>query len=53
MLKKEIRKIAVTAGTTYYTTIPKWMIEELGWRKGQKVEIKLQGGKITIERVKK
>lgn len=53
MQKPEIRKIAVTAATTYYTTIPKWMIEELGWRKGQKVEIKLNKGKVTVEKVKK
>jgi len=47
-MKQEVRKIAVTAGTTYYVTIPKWMIEKLKWRKGQKVEVKLKGNKIVV-----
>jgi len=29
------------------------MIEELGWRKGQKVEIKLNKGKVTGENFKR
>ena len=47
-MKQEVRKISVTAGTTYYITIPKWMIEKLKWRKGQKVEVKMKGDKIVV-----
>ena len=48
-MKKEVRKLTVTGkGKTYYVTIPKWMIEELKWRKGQKVEVNIKGQKIEI-----
>ena len=45
---EDVRKLTVTAGTTYYVTIPQEMIRELGWRKGQKNVIKLENGKIVI-----
>ena len=46
---KDTRKITVTGnGKTYYVTIPRWMIEELRWRKGQKVTLKLRGKRIFI-----
>lgn len=52
-MKQEIRKITITGGTTYYITIPKWMIEKLRWRKGQKVVVNLKGKKIEVEDWKK
>lgn len=52
-MKEEVRKITVAGGTTYYVTIPKWMIEKLKWRKGQRVEIKLKGNSISIADWKK
>lgn len=46
---KETRKLTQTAGTTYYVTIPQYMIKELGWRKGQKMTVRRDGEKIIIE----
>jgi len=46
---QDIRKLNVTGnGKSYYFTIPRWMIEKLKWRKGQKVEIKLKGDKVVV-----
>jgi len=46
----DIRKLSVIGqGKTYYLTLPKNMIEELGWRKGQKLVVKLKGSSIVIE----
>ena len=45
---EDVRKLAMTAGTTYYLTIPLEMIRELGWRKGQKKVIRLENGRIVI-----
>jgi Ni/Co efflux regulator RcnB len=50
---KDIRKITVTGNGTYYVTLPRWIIEKLKWRKGQRIEIKLRGNKIQIEDWKK
>ena len=48
-MKKDVRKLTVTGkGKTYYVTIPKWMIEKLKWRKGQKVEVRLKGEKVVV-----
>lgn len=46
---RDVRKLTITGNKTYYVTLPKWMIEKLKWRKGQKVEPKLRGKKVTIE----
>jgi len=43
------RKITKTGTYTYYVTIPREYIEELGWRKKQKVSIKLSGKKLIIK----
>ena len=49
-MKEDTRKLVVTGkGRTYYVTIPRWMIEQLEWRKGQKVTLKLRGKRISIE----
>ena len=44
-----VRKITKTGSYTYYVTIPREYIAELGWRKKQKVSVKLSGKKIVIE----
>ena len=45
---EDARKLTVTAGTTYYVTIPQEMIRQLGWRKGHKKVVKLEDDKIVI-----
>lgn len=50
---RDVRKLTITGNMTYYVTLPKWMIEKLKWKKGQKVEIKLKGNKIVVEDWKK
>jgi len=42
------RKLTKTGEYTYYITLPKAYIEELGWCNGQKVAIKLSGKKVVI-----
>ena len=44
-----VRKITKTGAYTYYVTIPREYIAELGWRKKQKVSVRLSGKKIIIE----
>ena len=51
--KKIIRKLTMTGKYTYYVTIPREYIEALGWRRKQKVTLKLSGKKIIIEDWKK
>jgi len=48
IVTQDVRKLSVTAGTTYYMTIPLEMIRQLGWRKGQKKIIRLDGKRIVI-----
>ncbi len=50
-----IRSLAKTGyeGRTYLLTIPKEIIEELGWREKQKVIVKRSGVKIVIEDFRK
>lgn len=45
---QDIRKLTVTGNKTYYVTIPRWMAEKLKWRKGQRVEIKMEKNNIKI-----
>ena len=45
---EDARKLTVTAGTTYYVTIPQEMIRQLGWRKGHKKVVKPEDDKIVI-----
>jgi len=42
------RKLLKTGVYTYYITIPKDYIEELGWKVGEKVNLKLSGEKIVL-----
>lgn len=36
---------------TYYVSIPKGLIETIGWEVGDSVEIKFEGGSIVIRRI--
>lgn len=47
---ESIRKITKTSGYTYYVTIPKNFIRDLGWRERQRVRVLKQGGRIVIEK---
>ena len=50
---ESIRKITKTGKYTYYVTIPKGLIEELGWRERQNVRVSRVGKKIEIEKVRR
>lgn len=47
------RKLTKTGSYTYYVTIPKIFIDELGWKERQNVVVKKSGQKIVIEDLKK
>ena len=45
-----IRKLTVTGkGQSYYVTLPKDIIKDLNWRKGEKKIVSQAGKKIVIE----
>ena len=44
-----VRKLTKTGQYTYYVTIPKAYIEELGWKERQRVVVRRSGSKLTIE----
>lgn len=46
---ESIRKLTKTGKYTYYVTIPKELIEEMGWRERQKLVVKKVGKKVIIE----
>ena len=45
---EDVRELTVTAGTTCYVTIPREVIRQLGWRKGQRKVVKMEDDKIVI-----
>ena len=46
----DIRKLSVIGQSrTYYLTLPKGVIDELSWRKGQKLQVQLKGKAILIK----
>jgi bifunctional DNA-binding transcriptional regulator/antitoxin component of YhaV-PrlF toxin-antitoxin module len=48
-MQKTIRKIStIGPGKTYYITLPRQMLRELKWRKGQKKIIFREGNKLII-----
>ncbi len=49
IVTQDVRKLSITAGTTYYITFPQEMIRRLGWKKGQKKTIRLDANRIVIE----
>ena len=48
-----VRKITKTGTYTYYVTIPKALIDELGWRERQKVVVVKSGDTVVIRDWKK
>jgi len=45
---ENIRKISKTGQYTYYVTIPKSYIEQLGWRERQRVIVELEKDRIVV-----
>lgn len=48
-----VRKLTKTGSYTFYVTIPKVFIDELGWKERQNVVVKKSGQKVVIEALKK
>jgi len=47
---KYVRKLTVTGpGKTYYLTLPRGMIKDLDWKKGEKKVISRKGKKVVVE----
>ena len=50
MNNKSIRKIsAIGPGKTYYLTLPREMVKQLGWKKGEKKVVRSEGKRIIVE----
>ncbi|MFC1703303.1 hypothetical protein ACFL1E_00775 [Candidatus Omnitrophota bacterium] len=50
MENRAIRKLTVTGkGKTYYLTLPKDIIRNLKWKKGEKKVVRQEGKRIIIE----
>lgn len=49
--KTEVRKLQVTGedGESYAITLPKEQVEQLGWRKGQKLTVHKYGKKLIVQ----
>ncbi len=48
-MKSVARKLTVTGNSgTYYVTLPKDLVRELGWRKGQKVVVEKKGETLVV-----
>lgn len=47
------RKLQRTPKDQYTVTIPKTLIDILGWENKDEVEFKFEGDKLTLKRVKK
>ena len=46
----DVRKLSVIGQSrTYYLTLPKEIIDELKWRKGQKLKVQMKGRSIIIK----
>ena len=46
---EKMRKLSRTGGYTYYITIPKTYIDDLGWRERQLLVVKKRGQGLVIE----
>jgi antitoxin component of MazEF toxin-antitoxin module len=44
----KIRKITITGGGTYSLTLPKGAVQNLGWKKGQRVVVERKGETLVI-----
>lgn len=47
--KTHIRRLQKMGAYTYYVTIPKKAIDELGWREKQKVVVRRAGKRFIVE----
>ena len=47
--KRSIGKTGNVDSPSYFITIPIEIVREMGWRKGQKVQVKKSRGKVIIE----
>lgn len=47
------RRITRTGSYTYYVTLPKEELEQLGWREKERVVIKREGARLVIEKKNK
>ena len=43
-----IRKLSKTGTYTYYVTIPKSYIDQLGWRERQRLIVELEGERLIV-----
>jgi len=50
---KTIRKLQIVGKYSYAITIPHWLIEELRWKKHQKLELIKKGSQIIVKDWKK
>ena len=49
-MEKAVRKLTVTGkGRSYYVTLPRQIIKELKWKKGEKKVVRLEKDRIVIE----
>ena len=48
-IKRYVRKLAGIGDYSLYITLPKPILRELRWRKGQKVVVRRSSNKIIIE----
>ena len=46
---EQIRKLTKTGSYTYYVTIPKAFIDELGWRERQNLHVSLKGSQLVVQ----
>ncbi len=44
----KIRKVSTTGYGTYFVTLPKGSIQNLGWKKGQRVVVERKGQTLVI-----
>jgi len=50
MKYKATRKLAaIGPGRTYYLTFPREIVRRLGWKKGEKKVVRVEGKRIIIE----
>ena len=50
--KGAVRKLTRTGTYTYYVTIPKPLIDELGWREHQQLVVNRSGEKLVVQNSK-
>lgn len=48
--KEKVRLISRTGGYTYYVTIPKEYLKDLGWKEQTAVKVRKSGKKLVVEK---